>query len=705
MSTFSRSDTPEIFTPEQSTPEQFVYIISDDSDAEVVVEKKGKSKVVLSSEEDELMDVELLFDEGGLEEGVKEKDGKREERVGKREMTVLEAMQNELSCSVCFEIFEDARRTPCDHVYCRTCIQGALEKFKNCPLCGQDVQPSQLTAVLKVQDLADHMRRYNDEPVPPRTSVTANGNGSGGVVPAVPAVLIPPLRNSGERSYRYSSEGRMTGFSSFSRPMSRNTDDYPLPVLRRYFPNPTPSDQPLLSTHPRYIPPTLTSRLTQPRLPRPTLTTPKPLDTRSLTKKNKFSRKVYNDGVDDPMAGPSSEPVLRDPSPESTLTLDYLEKVIFGGTSEEEEEEEVPLVRSNAKVTPKREAQPPPSDDVGSSSSSGRRALATRSKSVVEPKPDEALSPKEARDERVARRGRRRESRDEGGTGLKIRLKVKKEEGEGGEEDGGEAGPSSAGRSLPRVKAVGRRDVVDEDEALGPGPSSFADLLTARLVSKRGAEGSGSGSETERDRSEGSHKRRKSPEKVGVRRFDASGSGSGSNGGDEAFMAVARGAARYYEMQATNVRALQIEEFGNRTPPHSREPLISPSSPPGAPSTRQSHPPSRPKARAPAHLPIPTLSIPIIPQDPPPLPPSRPIPTHHQNQQNPQNEKQSHLHDLYTHFMAHRDSDPSWTTNNDTLNLAHTLQISTAAFTCPACNDVTPEGQGIKLASCGHLIC
>ncbi|KAJ3268066.1 hypothetical protein HK104_005503, partial [Borealophlyctis nickersoniae] len=80
-------------------------------------------------------------------------------------------MQNELLCAVCLEMYRDVRRTPCDHMYCRTCIVAAIEKYKKCPLCGFEVTIPTLTSCIKVQDMVDHMRRYLNEPVTERSAV------------------------------------------------------------------------------------------------------------------------------------------------------------------------------------------------------------------------------------------------------------------------------------------------------------------------------------------------------------------------------------------------------------------------------------------------------------------------------------------------------------------------------------------------------
>ena len=52
------------------------------------------------------------------------------------------SIDDEFKCSICNEPFENATSTPCDHTFCRRCIEQWLEKtFDNgsCPTCRESV--------------------------------------------------------------------------------------------------------------------------------------------------------------------------------------------------------------------------------------------------------------------------------------------------------------------------------------------------------------------------------------------------------------------------------------------------------------------------------------------------------------------------------------------------------------------------------------
>jgi hypothetical protein len=38
-------------------------------------------------------------------------------------------------CSVCKEIFTDAHKTPCNHIFCKECIIAAIQEIRHCPTC------------------------------------------------------------------------------------------------------------------------------------------------------------------------------------------------------------------------------------------------------------------------------------------------------------------------------------------------------------------------------------------------------------------------------------------------------------------------------------------------------------------------------------------------------------------------------------------
>ncbi|KNC97725.1 uncharacterized protein SPPG_09449 [Spizellomyces punctatus DAOM BR117] len=123
---------------------------------------------------------------------------------------LIETITNELQCSICFELYRDVRRTPCDHMYCRTCIEQSLRRYQKCPLCARKVAVRELSPCLKVQDLADHLRGHIAEtpsgsspslPVRSRDGVLDLTN----VIAGRPGPQIPGNQASGSQRSRFES--------------------------------------------------------------------------------------------------------------------------------------------------------------------------------------------------------------------------------------------------------------------------------------------------------------------------------------------------------------------------------------------------------------------------------------------------------------------------------------------------------------------
>ena len=52
---------------------------------------------------------------------------------------------NFLNCSICFEIYRDPRALPCQHGFCRECLEQCLESSEDketlvCPVCREEVK-------------------------------------------------------------------------------------------------------------------------------------------------------------------------------------------------------------------------------------------------------------------------------------------------------------------------------------------------------------------------------------------------------------------------------------------------------------------------------------------------------------------------------------------------------------------------------------
>lgn len=47
----------------------------------------------------------------------------------------IEFLEQDLECSICLDIYKDPVITNCQHIFCKTCLDSALNKSKDCPLC------------------------------------------------------------------------------------------------------------------------------------------------------------------------------------------------------------------------------------------------------------------------------------------------------------------------------------------------------------------------------------------------------------------------------------------------------------------------------------------------------------------------------------------------------------------------------------------
>ena len=50
-------------------------------------------------------------------------------------------------CPICFENFEDASKTPCNHIFCKECIMDWLSHTASCPMCRTTMATAQLVSV------------------------------------------------------------------------------------------------------------------------------------------------------------------------------------------------------------------------------------------------------------------------------------------------------------------------------------------------------------------------------------------------------------------------------------------------------------------------------------------------------------------------------------------------------------------------------
>ncbi len=52
-----------------------------------------------------------------------------------RKFVNLHGVSKHLFCTICQEVFDDAKRTSCGHTFCHGCIQEWINKNSRCPIC------------------------------------------------------------------------------------------------------------------------------------------------------------------------------------------------------------------------------------------------------------------------------------------------------------------------------------------------------------------------------------------------------------------------------------------------------------------------------------------------------------------------------------------------------------------------------------------
>lgn len=83
----------------------------------------------------------------------------------------LEDIKQEVTCTICLQLFTDPRALSCNHTYCLVCLQGfqtSSTKKKNCPMCRENSIPVKkdlldLPANLLAVDLLGLIRQHEPE--------------------------------------------------------------------------------------------------------------------------------------------------------------------------------------------------------------------------------------------------------------------------------------------------------------------------------------------------------------------------------------------------------------------------------------------------------------------------------------------------------------------------------------------------------------
>lgn len=71
-------------------------------------------------------------------------------------------MRQELTCSVCYNIFSDPVLLPCSHSFCRECLKNSWRFHKTCPICRTKLKPGQEVTNLALKHACETYVRFAD---------------------------------------------------------------------------------------------------------------------------------------------------------------------------------------------------------------------------------------------------------------------------------------------------------------------------------------------------------------------------------------------------------------------------------------------------------------------------------------------------------------------------------------------------------------
>eukprot|EP00403_Amphidinium_massartii_P002721 CAMPEP_0178380246 /NCGR_PEP_ID=MMETSP0689_2-20121128/5361_1 /TAXON_ID=160604 /ORGANISM="Amphidinium massartii, Strain CS-259" /LENGTH=346 /DNA_ID=CAMNT_0020000377 /DNA_START=76 /DNA_END=1112 /DNA_ORIENTATION=- len=80
--------------------------------------------------------------------------------LGSEELVDPEGVSQTLKCAICYDVFLDPVFSPgkCQHVFCRACIEQALERRPKCPTCSGDMRRKNLQPNLVISNLLDELQ-------------------------------------------------------------------------------------------------------------------------------------------------------------------------------------------------------------------------------------------------------------------------------------------------------------------------------------------------------------------------------------------------------------------------------------------------------------------------------------------------------------------------------------------------------------------
>lgn len=80
--------------------------------------------------------------------------------LGDEQLVNPRSVSESLRCAICTDVYEDpvfCGGTPCQHIFCRPCLEPALRQKKRCPLCKAAMQAKHIKNHLLVRSLLDEL--------------------------------------------------------------------------------------------------------------------------------------------------------------------------------------------------------------------------------------------------------------------------------------------------------------------------------------------------------------------------------------------------------------------------------------------------------------------------------------------------------------------------------------------------------------------
>lgn len=72
------------------------------------------------------------------------------------------SLRQELTCSVCYNIYRDPVLLPCSHTFCRECLNNSRRYHQTCPICRQKLKAGQEVSNLALKHACETYAKFAD---------------------------------------------------------------------------------------------------------------------------------------------------------------------------------------------------------------------------------------------------------------------------------------------------------------------------------------------------------------------------------------------------------------------------------------------------------------------------------------------------------------------------------------------------------------